>query len=89
MASASEHVVSVRAELDNAVVVRPGDTLVLGIAVGRNVTLDEVKVIEERTTARLPGVRVVVVPADCMAVYRPDEPCERCGATGKIHDVHY
>lgn len=72
MASASERVVKVRAELGNAVIVRPGDKLVIGTP-GR-LTQHEAETIKARIAEKLPGVEAVIIDScSGLAVYRPDE----------------
>lgn len=67
-----EHVVKVRAELDNAVVVRPGDKLVVGIA--GSITATMAREMKERLGEQLPGVDVVIIDNTAgFAVYRDDE----------------
>lgn len=71
MASMSDHVVKVRAELEG-VTVRPGDTLV--IAFSRSLTQQEAHEIRERIAGQLPGVRAVIIAgASGLAAYRPHE----------------
>ena len=68
---AAETVVRVRAELDNAVMVRPGDTLVIGVADADPSQFDDDTVVQIR--AALPDVKVVVIEnVSAFAVYRPD-----------------
>ena len=69
---AAETVVRVRAELDNAVMVRPGDTLVIGVTDADPSQFDENTVAQIR--AALPDVKVVVIDGvSAFAVYRPHE----------------
>lgn len=79
--------VAIRLELDNGILVRPGDTLVVGV--NRALSQHEAHVLTERLAEKLPDVPVVIID-QCtgLAVHQPDEPCARCGATGKIHNVH-
>lgn len=66
-----EHVVTVRAELDNAVVVRPGDKLVVGFA--RRLDMAEIDHIRQRSRMMLPDVEVIIFDdITTMAVYRPE-----------------
>jgi hypothetical protein len=69
----ADQVVHIRAELDNAVVVRPGDKLVLGYE--KRLSVQEADAITGHFAARLPGVEIVLVDQIAhMAVYRSDEP---------------
>lgn len=75
MASSSEHTVRVKAEVewDNAIMVRPGDKLVVGIA--GSITATMAREMKERLGERLPDVDVVIVDNVAgFAVYRDDEP---------------
>jgi ribosomal protein L16/L10AE len=59
----------VKPRLD-AVVVRPGDTLVIRIAEALNE--EQAAECVRRAMASLPGVEILVVRADQLLVYRPD-----------------
>lgn len=76
MASMSEAVVKVRAELGNAVVVRPGDKLV--IARTDRLTHEQASVIRTALAERLPGVDIILVD-ECsgLAVYRDEQPDDK------------
>lgn len=68
--ASSELVVHVKPQLDNLVLARPGDTLVIGAS---DVESYSDSVIEE-VKAALPGVKIVVMAnVSAFAVYRPDE----------------
>lgn len=70
MASSSEHVLKVRAELDNMLVVRPGDKLVIGAGF---ITAQHAAQIKERVARELPGVEAVIIAGiEHLAVYRDD-----------------
>lgn len=72
MAGMREQVVKVRAELDNAVVVRPGDKLIVGLK-EINLQAHDVERAKSYIGGQLPGVEVVVIPgAVALAVYRDD-----------------
>ncbi len=72
MASESEHVVKVRAEWDNAVMARPGDTLVVGLSADITYADGELDDLEADFATQLPGIKVVLVQgATAFAVYRP------------------
>ena len=63
--------VPVKLELTNAVVVRPGDKLVIGYAQPLN--QETVHVIRERLAGMLPGVEAVIIDGVTqLAVYRPE-----------------
>jgi hypothetical protein len=67
-----EHVVKVRAELDNALVVRPGDKLVIALA--KPIDMATFGQIRERITGRLPGVETVIIDGvSGLAVYRASD----------------
>lgn len=67
----SEVAVSVRAELGNAVVGRPGDKLVIGTGF---ITQEHAAQIKERVAKELPGVEAVIIAGITnLAVYQPDE----------------
>jgi hypothetical protein len=53
-------------------VVRPGDKLVVRLS--RDVTYEQAHEFKARAEAKLPGVEVVIICADEMAVYRGDTP---------------
>ncbi|MFC3986801.1 hypothetical protein [Streptosporangium jomthongense] len=66
-------------EVADALVVRPGDTLLLRLA--SNVTASQLEAFRERLVpaleARLPGVEVIMVGGvEQMAAYRPDRSVE-------------
>jgi len=50
-------------------VLRPGDTLL--IRVSPDATLDTIEYVRDQMLIKLPGVNVVVVACDDLAVYRP------------------
>jgi hypothetical protein len=55
----------------SGVVVRPGDTLIVGFRPG--LSLDHCKAIKEQAEQELPGVRIVVMDqVAAMTVYRPE-----------------
>jgi hypothetical protein len=62
-----------RLGLAEALVLRPGDTLVLRVS-GTGITQEWVEEAREYVEERLPGVELLVVHADGMTVYRPDGP---------------
>lgn len=71
MASESEHVVRVRAEWDNAVMVRPGDTLVIGMSDAYGGDFEQLR---SDIAEHLPGVRTVIMEgATAFAACRPDD----------------
>jgi uncharacterized metal-binding protein YceD (DUF177 family) len=49
---------------------RPGDTLL--IRVNPTATLDTIEYVRDQMLLKLPGVNVVVVACDDLAVYRPE-----------------
>lgn len=66
----AEGVVHVRAEWDNAVMARPGDTLVVGLS-GHEYEADQVKYVKAEIEEQLPGVRIMVIlGCEALAVYR-------------------
>lgn len=73
MASMPEAVIKVRAELDNAAVVRPGDKLV--IAALRRLSMADAEAIKTQVHEALPGVEIVLVDqCSGLAVYRDEQP---------------
>lgn len=68
MASMREQIIKVRAELDNAVVVRPGDKLVIRLS--GHVDMATAASIKQRVAEELPGVEAVIISCDQLAVYR-------------------
>lgn len=56
-----------------SVVVRPGDTLVIGVRTGLHLNAERAAALCGRVEDELPGVHVVVVAADQLLVYQPDE----------------
>lgn len=73
---ASPVTLPVKLELTSAVVVRPGDRLVLGFANGLDP--QQAKDIRQRVSELLPGVEaVILVGATHLAVYQPDETTAR------------
>lgn len=59
-------------EYNDGLVVRPGDTLI--VRIGTNVTRDTAEQLRAAVLQRLPGLAdVVLIGADGLAVYRPDE----------------
>jgi hypothetical protein len=72
--------VKIRAELGNALVVRPGDKLVIGTGF---ITQQHAAQIKERVAEGLPGVDAVIIAGiEHMAVYRPDEQQSHLNAKG-------
>jgi hypothetical protein len=69
MASADLNVAS-KVELETLAIVRPGDTLV--VAYPRQLSVEQADTIKARIKDRLPGVEVVIIHANQLAVYRPD-----------------
>lgn len=68
-----EHVLKFRAELGNAVVVRPGDKLV--IARTDRISYKQAGDIKTAMAQRLPGVEIVLVDqCSGLAVYRDEQP---------------
>lgn len=68
-----EQVVKVRAELSNAIVVRPGDMLIVGLSVPLRGP-EEARDVSDRIAAQVPGVNVTVIDNVAgFAVYRPGE----------------
>ena len=67
-----EHVVTIRAELDNAVTVRPGDKLVIGFSGMLNES--QAAEIKQRLADRLPGVEFVLIDTCTSLVVYRDEP---------------
>lgn len=64
--------VPVKLELDNAVVLRPGDKLVLGYS--QFVNEAEADELKARLAVKLPGVEVVIISAiTAMTVYQANE----------------
>lgn len=62
----------VLAGLEQAVIVRPGDTLI--VRVPQNTPADNVARFMAAMRERLPDVPVVVIAAEDMVVYRPEPP---------------
>lgn len=56
--------------LQDGFVVRPGDTLI--VRYDPKLTMQQVAGIKEQIESRLPGVSVLVLGCDGLAVYRPD-----------------
>lgn len=61
---------------DQALIVRPGDTLILGF--DRTVTAQEADQIKTKLRRRIPGVEVVIIAGGIkqIAAYRPDNESE-------------
>ena len=57
----------------NWAVVKPGDTLVVAVNLDRLLTEQEAEAAKTRLEAELPGVKVVVVVANSLAVYKPEK----------------
>jgi hypothetical protein len=55
-----------------SVIVRPGDTVIF--RVNRHVTPKDIDEFKAQLEERLPGVNVIVVAADGLAIYRPEQP---------------
>lgn len=73
MASESKHVVKVSAEWDNAVMARPGDTLVVGLSVEITHTEQSLERLRSDCQEMIPGVKVVIIEgATAFAVIRAD-----------------
>jgi len=69
---AATRVLTVRAELDNAVVVRPGDKLV--VATHRPISVEHARLIVAELGVKLPGVEIVLADGvSALAVYRADD----------------
>ncbi|MET8826539.1 hypothetical protein ABZX40_41330 [Streptomyces sp. NPDC004610] len=51
-------------------IIRPGDTLL--VLMPSTVQYAQLSAVTTRLTARLPGVEVIVIPAEGITVYRPD-----------------
>lgn len=51
-------------------VVKPGDTIVIGVE--DKIIMAEADEMRNRLIELLPLVNVIIVPANCIAVYRPD-----------------
>lgn len=64
--------VAVKAKLDNAVVVRPGDKLVLAYA--DSLDADTARTIKERVAELLPGVEAVLIDGPVNVIVYRDEP---------------
>ena len=84
-----EQVVKIRTELDNAVVVRPGDKLVVGVSTRLDMaTAHEIK---RRLGERLPGVEIVIIDqCSGLAIYRDDPsiiPLEEPLSTEKLDRI--
>jgi hypothetical protein len=58
-------------EVLDALVIRPGDTLVLRFH--HDISAEEAAEIKEQLAKLLPGVQSALVNAEQMAVYRPDD----------------
>jgi hypothetical protein len=52
-------------------IVHPGDTLVVGYP-DKNISQAEADEMQARMEALIPEVRVIIIPASSMAVYRPE-----------------
>lgn len=59
--------------LETLAIVQPGDTLVVAVAAGSAATAEAVNDFTERLGGSLPGVKIVVVAANALAVYRPGD----------------
>jgi hypothetical protein len=57
-------------QVEATAVARPGDTLV--VALGHEASLEDIREVAGEMERRLPGVKVLVVNANALAVYRPD-----------------
>lgn len=78
-----EHVVKVRAELDNAAVVRPGDKLIVGMS--RHIGMADAHALKDRFAEVLPGVEVLVVDSvSALAVYRNSDDTAATAALREI-----
>lgn len=62
--------ISVEAEF-TGLTVRPGDTLL--VRYSRAVSMENAERLKAKLKERLPGVDVLIVEADGLAVYRPDQ----------------
>ena len=69
------------AEVEEAAALRPGDALVLRVSAP--ISHDEFRQLVDRMGELLPGIKVLVVNADGMAIYRPDD----TGCTCPVVDV--
>jgi hypothetical protein len=58
-------------ELGEALDLRPGDTLI--VRYPSHISAEQVAPVDRDLTAMLPGVQVIVLRADGMARYRPDQ----------------
>lgn len=54
-----------------ALVIRPGDTLVIGMS--SRLTMGQAANLKAALEERLPDIKAVVIGCDTLAVYRPDE----------------
>jgi hypothetical protein len=64
----------VEVELQSAAVIRPGDTFV--VATNRPISMAEADRMKDELGFKIPGVHIVIVPANALAVYRPDKKSE-------------
>jgi len=70
--ASGEHTITIRTELDNAVVIKPGGALVVGLK--RRIDMAEAARIKDHIEESLPGVNVVILDGiDHMAVYAPPD----------------
>lgn len=55
--------------VDQALIVRPGDTLILRVT--RRLAADQAEHIKAAVQQRIPGIDVVIIECDQLSVYRP------------------
>lgn len=66
-------------DIHNVLLLRPGDTLVVAVPAG--MTMESLRRARGHVESQLPGVNVVLIEANALAVYHPDPSAEPERAT--------